>query len=147
MATTGRLKENKALVREFFDRLDAHDIGVMDDLLAEGFTTGVYRSGSGEGVEGRDGIKELWEEYWTAFPDLVGVSTELIAEGDRVAVFREEVGTHEGDFRGVEPTGNEITFEYAGYVVIEDGEIVHGHFLGNILNLVTQLGVDPPIPR
>ena len=142
-----RAEENEAIVRRLFEGLDAHGLGVMDELIADDYTSGVYRSGSEEAVTGRDGMKGLWEEYWRAFPDFEGEFTELIAEGDRVAVFREEHGTHEGEFRGIEPTGNEITFEYAGYVVVEDGQIVHGHFLGNIMNLLKQMGVDPPIPR
>ena len=71
---------------------------------------------------------------------------ELIAEGDGVAIFREERATHEGEFRGIEPTGTEITLEYAGYFVVEDGQIVHGHFLGSMLNLLLQMGVESPIP-
>lgn len=133
------------VVQRLFDGIDDHDLDVMEELLAEGYTTDIYRSGTGESIDGREGMKELWSEYWEAFPDLTGVSTELISEDDRVAVFREEEGTHEGDFRGIAPTGEEITFEYAGYFVVEDGQIVKGHFLGNIMNLLQQLGVESPI--
>lgn len=145
MSTESQTTENKAVVQELFDRLDDHDLSVMDDLLSDDYTTGIYRSGSDEGIDGRDGMKGLWDEYWLAFPDLKGVQTELIAEGDRVAVFREEQGTHDGEFRGISPTGNDITFEYAGYFVVEDGEIVHGHFLGSIMQLLKQMDADLPI--
>lgn len=138
-------EENKAIVRRLFDELDEHNPAVMDELLAEDFTTGVYRAGSEEPIGGRDGMKSLWREYWSAFPDLAGEFTELIAEGDRVAYFREDYGTHEGEFRGIPPTGTEFTFEHAGYFVIEDGKIVHGNALGSIMNLVKQLGADLPI--
>ena len=142
------MEENKALVERFYEELDAHNLDIMDELLADDFTTGIYRAGSEEEIgDGRAGMKELWQEYWDAFPDFEGKSMELIAEDDRVAVFREETGTHEGEFRGIDPTGNEVTFEYGGYVVIEDGKIVHGHFGGNVLNLLKQMGVDPPIPQ
>lgn len=146
MATTQQT-ENEAIVEQLLEGIDAHDTSVFDELFSDEFTSGIYRSGTGEPVEGQAALKELFEEYWAAFPDLTGTSTELIADGDRVSVFRQEEGTHEGDFRGIAPTGTEITFEYAGYVVVEDGKIVHAHFLGNMLNLVTQLGVEPPIPR
>lgn len=136
--------DNKDLVQRFYEQIDAHNVDVMDELLAEDYTTGIYRSGEEETISGREGMKELWEEYWTAFPDLKGTSMELIAEGDRVAIFREERGTHEGEFRGIEPTGTEITFEYGGYFVIDDGEIVHGHLRGNMLDLFRQLGVETP---
>lgn len=139
--------ENKAIVRRFFDELDDHNLAIMDGLLAENYTTGIYRSGSEEGINGREGMKDLMREYWNAFSDYRGISTELIAEGDRVAVFREERGTHEGEFRGIAPTGNDITFEYGGYFVVEDGQIVHGHLRGNFLNLLKQLDVEVPVPQ
>ena len=148
MATESQEAENREVVERLYEGLDAHNIEIMDELLAEDYTTGIYRAGSEKEIEGgREGMKELWQEYWEAFPDFEGDSMELIAEGDRVAVFREEVGTHEGEFRGIEPTENEVTFEYAGYFVVEDGQIVHGHFLGSMLNLLQQMGVEPPIPQ
>ena len=145
MATSTQEEENKELVRRFHQALDDHELDRVDEFLAENYTTGIYRSGTEEEIGGRDGMKELWEEYLVAFPDLTGEFTELIAEGDRVAYFRADSGTHEGEFRGIEPTGNEITFEYAGYYIIEDGEIVHGNALGNIMSLLKQMDVDLPL--
>lgn len=139
--------ENKALVEQFYDELDDHNLNVMDELLADDYTTGIYRSGESEPIDGKAGMKELWQEYFEAFPDFEGQSMELIAEDDRVAIFREERGTHEGEFRGIEPTGEEITFEYSGYFVVEDGQFVHGHFRGNMLDLLKQLGVESPLPQ
>jgi len=147
MSTDTQTTENTSVVEELYEELNNHNADAFDEYLADDFTTGIYRSGTEEGIDGREGMKELWEEYWSAFPDFEEKSMELIAEGDRVAVFREEQGTHEGEFRGIEPTGEEITFEYAGYFVVEDGEITHGHFHGNMLNLLKQLGVDSPIPQ
>ena len=146
MSTDPTAEENKAVVERLFEGLDDHNPEIMDELIAEDFTTGIYRAGTEEPIgEGRDAMKDLWSEYWEAFPDLQGDSTTLIAEGDHVAVFREEVGTHEGEFRGIKPTGNDIRFEYAGYYVVEDGQIVHGHFLGSMMNLLQQMGVESPI--
>ena len=144
---TATTEENKALVRRLYDEIDEHNSDVFDELFAEECTTGIFRSGSEEAIDGPEGMKNLMAEYLAAFPDLTGKSMELIAEGDRVAVFREEGGTHEGDFRGVAPTGADITFESSGYYVIEDGEIVHAHLRGNMLNLYEQMGVDTPVPR
>lgn len=142
-----RLEDNKAIVQRFFEQIDDHDPSVFEELFAEDFTSGIYRSGSEAEISGPDGMHELWMEYWEAFPDLVGTSTELIAEGDRVAVFRSETGTHEGEFRGIEPTGTEITFDYSGYFVLEDDRIVHGYLHGDMLNLLGQLGIESPFPR
>lgn len=145
MSITTKTQDNKDLVTHLFDELDEHNPDVFDELLADDYTTGIYRSGETESIDGIEGMKELWSEYWTAFPDLRGVDLELIAEDDRVAFFRTEAGTHEDTFRGIEATGNEIKFEYGGYVTVEDGQIVHGHFRGNMLDLLRQLGVDSPL--
>lgn len=135
----------KDVVQQLLDGIDAHNSDVFDELISPDVTTGIYRSGTGDEVTAREGLKELWQEYWTAFPDLRGVSTELVREGNRVAIFRKEEGTHSGEFRGIEPTDNEITFEYSGYVDVEDGQVVHAYFHGDILNLLRQLGVESPI--
>ena len=137
----------KDVVQQWYDGIDEHNLDVFDELISADVTTGIYRSGSDDEVTNREGMKELWQEYQEAFPDLTGVSTELVQEGNRVAIFRREEGTHEGDFRGIEPTGTEITFEYSGYVDVEDGQIVHAYFHGDILNLLKQLGVESPIPE
>lgn len=136
----------KEIVLEFYDGLDEHDEAVFDEVFASDVTTGIYRADSEDEVTGRDGMQALWRDYWRAFPDLAGVSTDLIQEDDRVAVFRREEGTHEGEFRGIPPTGKSITFEYSGYLVVEDGQIVHAYFHGDILNLLSQLGVESPFP-
>ena len=137
----------KDVVQQLYDGIDGHNLDVFDELISAEVTTGIYRSGSDDEIAGREGMKELWQEYREAFPDLTGVSTELVQEDDRVAIFRKEEGTHEGDFRGIEPTGTEITFEYSGYVDVEEGQIVHAYFHGDILDLLKQLGVESPIPE
>lgn len=142
MTTT---EENKAIARRLFEELDNHNLDVIDELVDEDYTTDIYRSGSEEPISGREGMKSLWREYWEAFPDLEGEFIELIGEGDRVAFFREDHGTHEGEFRGIQPTGKDITFKYAGFFVIEDGKIVYDDALGSIMSLVKQMGVELPI--
>lgn len=148
MASDTQTAENKDVVSRFYEGIDEHNLNIFDDLLAADYTTGIYRTAAEQStVTGREGMKQLREEYWAAFPDLIGTATELIAEGERVAVFREEIGTHEDVFRGIPPTGNEVTFEYGGYFIVEDGQITHGHLRGNMLDLLRQLGVDSPIPE
>lgn len=134
-------EENKALVREFFDRLNDHDFDVFDDVCADDFTVEVGRKGTGESVFGVDGMKAIYEEYAAAFPDFEHEIVELIAEDDRVAVFMTSTGTHEGAFRGVEPTGNRIAVEDVGMARIVDGEIVDLWPLSDMLGLFEQLGV------
>lgn len=134
-------EENKALVLEFFDRLNDHDFDVFDDVCAEDFAVEVGRKGTGESVFGVDGMKAIYEEYHAAFPDFRHEIEELVAEDDRVAVFMTSTGTHEGAFRGVEPTGNRVAVEDVGLARVDDGQIVDLWPLSDMLGLFEQLGV------
>lgn len=145
MSITSQSQDNVALVTRFFEGIDAQDPEIFDEVLADDFTTDIYRSGDSETVDAVDAMQNLWAEYWTAFPDLSVESMELIADDDSVAVFRTETGTHEGEFRGIAPTNADITFEYSGYVTVEDGEITFAHFRGDMLNLLGQLGIESPL--
>lgn len=133
--------ENKEIVRELFDRLSDRDVGVVDDLCADGFSVEIDLLGTDESAIGIDGMKAMYEEYYAAFPDLRQDVVELVAEGDAVAVFLMTRGTHRGEFRGVPPTGNEIEVEDAGLIRIEDGRIVDLWPQSDMLGLFEQIGV------
>lgn len=133
--------ENKAIVREFFHRLNAQDLDVVDELCADGVSVTINRKGTDESAIGTDGLQAIYEEYYTAFPDFHHELDELVAEGDLVGVFMTSTGTHEGAFRGVGPTGNEIAIEDFGLLRIEDGQIVDARPLSDMLGLFEQIGV------
>lgn len=133
--------ENKAIVRELFERLSDQDLGVIDDLCADGFSVEIDLLGTDDSAIGIEGMKAMYEEYYAAFPDLKQDIVELVAEGDAVAVFLVTRGTHEGEFRGVQPTGNEITVEDAGLIRIEERQIVDLWPQSDMLSLFEQLGV------
>lgn len=133
--------ENKELVKEFFDRLNDQDLTVIDDLCADEFAVIINRKGAGQSAIGIDGLKALYEEYYAAFPDFHHDIDEMVAEGDQVAVFMMSRGTHEGEFRGIRPTGNEFAIEDTGLIRIEDRKIVDVRPLSDMLGLFEQLGM------
>ena len=136
-----RASENKAVVEELFERLSDQDLGVIDDLCADGFSVEISLLGTDESAIGVDGMKAMYEEYYAAFPDLRQDVVELVGEDDVVAVFLTTSGTHRGEFRGVPPTGNEIDVEDAGLIRFEDGQIVDLWPQSDMLSLFEQLGV------
>lgn len=133
--------ENKAIVREFFDGLNAQDLDVVDELCSDEFGVTINRKGTDDSAIGTDGLKTIYEEYYTAFPDFQHEIDELVAEGDLVGVFMTSTGTHEGGFRGVQPTGNEIAIEDNGLLRIRGGTIVDARPLSDMLGLFEQIGV------
>lgn len=139
------VEENKAVIRMMYDRLNDHDVSVIDDVVAPDFTPGMGRVGSDEPVVGREGVKAIYEEYIEAFPDLTAELDALVAEGDRVAAFMTYRGTHEGTFRGIEPTGNRVEFSTTGLYTLEDGQITAGKGEAGLMDLVEQLGIEIPL--
>jgi PAS domain S-box-containing protein len=134
-------EENKAVVRRYIEEVDAGNLDVVDELFAEGFTTGTDVQRSDIEVAGTESMKDVWREFYDAFPDMALQSHELVADGDAVMTIQVWEGTHEGPFRGVEATGNEVTHEMWSRFVLEDGEIVHVDAQGDNFGLFTQLGM------
>jgi PAS domain S-box-containing protein len=134
-------EENEALVRRYIEEVDAGNLDVVDEVFAEGFTTGTDVQRSDIDVAGTESMKDVWREFYDAFPDMALQSHELVGDGDVVMTVQVWEGTHEGPFRGVEATGNEVTHEMWSRFVVEDGEIVHADAQGDNFGLFTQLGM------
>lgn len=133
MATT-EIKEQVRLVEE---AVNARDYDAFDDIFADDFVL----ERELEEVHGVDGYVEYLERLLDAFPDLTVTFEEMIAEDDTVVVRYSGVGTHEGVYKGVEPTGKRVTISGLRIVRVEDGKITDVWSRANNLSLLGQLGV------
>jgi predicted ester cyclase len=81
----------------------------------------------------------------TAFPDLHFTIEDQIAEGDKVVNRVTARGTHLGDFRGIPPTGKQVTV--AGITIdrIAGGKLVESWTSWDFLGILQQLGVVPKL--
>ncbi|MFW6318259.1 MAG: ester cyclase, partial [Halorubrum sp.] len=75
-----------------------------------------------------------------AFPDLVLIPREIVADGDTVAVRMTQRGTHEGTFMGIEPTGRAFEIQAMGFARMENGKIAERWGVPDLLGLLRQLG-------
>ena len=131
-----REAENKEIVRRIYAEwwtkanLDAVDELVGDEFICHG----------AEGVDAKEGIKELITEFRRAFPDLVEMPDVLIAEGDRVASRFTASGTHRGAFMGIEPTGKPFSFTGIDIYQIANGKITEMWYAEDLYGLLQQLG-------
>ena len=88
-------EQNKELVRRYYaEVLNGRDLDAVgeyfaDDRMVQGVRNGCF-------------------SYFTAFPDLHVSVDELIAEGDRVFCRSTMTGTHDGEYKGLAPTGRNI---------------------------------------
>ena len=132
-------EENKAMVRRFVDEAQSQgNIGVVDEFLADSF---VDHSALPGFSPNRDGVKQLFAMFRTAFPDFRAVIHDQIAEGDKVVTRKTFHGTHQGEFLGIPPTGKQVTIEVIDILRVADGKITDHWNVVDQLGLMQQLGV------
>jgi steroid delta-isomerase-like uncharacterized protein len=130
--------ENKDLVRGFFEAWSRHDVETAAGLVAEDFVNNSSAS------QGRQGVLEEGEYWFTAFPDASVSIEELVAEDDKVVVRVTSTGTHGGDFMGVMPTGRRVTFQEIDIARVENGMIAEIWAAPDVYGLLAQLGALQP---
>lgn len=141
MATTdtGR-SANEDLVRTIPGRIMTDgDTDHIYEVFAEEFVE--HNPTLGE-IHGPDGFREyLYEPFHAAFPDLTADVEECVAEGDRVAIRVTLGGTHEGEFMGVEPTGERFEIQAMGFFHVTDGLVTERRLQPDVYGMLQQLGV------
>ena len=135
---TTKLQGNKRLARSIPERVFAEgDLDLLDELYAE---DAIEHNPFGD-MHGRAAIRESYEGFITAFPDIEQEVEDVVAEGDTVAMRLTAHGTHEGPMMGLEPTGREIEVQQTVFTRVEDGEIVERWLHPDNLGMLQQLGV------
>jgi ketosteroid isomerase-like protein len=87
----------------------------------------------------REEAYALHQTLTGAFPDLRTDIEDLIAERDRVVARLSLRGTHQGEFRGIAPTGRAVHFTAIRVYRIADGKIVESWANQDALGLLNQL--------
>jgi len=125
-------EQNKDVVRDYYARvingrdLDAVSEFFADERMVEGVRAGCFR-------------------YFEAFPDLHVALEDLIAEGDRVFLRSTLTGTHDGEYKGIPPTGRHVATEAAEVFRIADGKFAGYWCLTNVAGLMRQLTEEPAL--
>lgn len=144
--TAQLLEENKKLVREYHEVLEAQDIDRIPEFFAEDFSIEFMQLEEGGSEEGGvETIVEKSKDFFEAFPDATVEEKELVAEGEWVLCRTMVTGTHDGEYLGIEPTGKEVTMQRHESYRIEDEKFAEIHASGSLTWVLGQLGVDLPI--
>lgn len=95
--------------------------------------------------EAEKGFKRMVLGFRAAFPDLAMEVHECFGAGDRVVTRFTMSGTHEGDFMGLESTGEWVEFDGIAIYVMNGDKRVDGWAQLDRLDLSIQLGaIDRP---
>jgi len=148
------IKENKAIVRSFFESIEGKEemqrqIQAADDPASE--LEKVIRFGSTQvytpdyvehGPRSDMPFEELIKftvSLITAFPDLAYKVGDIFAEGDKVVVRYSARGTHLGTYLDVPPSGKKIEINGIYIVRMADGKIAEGWFVSSFFSLKEQI--------
>jgi predicted ester cyclase len=120
--------ENKILSNRVAQAISEGDLEALDELMAP---------------ELANEFKRDVAEIRRAFPDYAGTNVEQIAEGEEVANRFVFLGTHLGEFEGVNPTGKRV--EFVGHSIdrVVEGKIVESWVEVDMLGVMRQLGAEP----
>ena len=124
-------EQNKELVRAYYaEVLNGRDLDAVGNYFADERMV--------------EGVKRRCFSYFTAFPDLHISLDELLAEGESVFPRSTMTGTHDGEYKGIPPTGRHIAAESAEVFRIVDGKFVGYWCLANVAGIRRQLTEEQP---
>ncbi len=136
MSTTQ--ESNKALVQKLLAELDAGN----RDIVREVYSPDLVMHFAGSPPMGMDDLVAMVDTVYTAFPDFMHRIEDMFADGDKVIVRLTDVGTHQGEYEGVPPTGKEISFGAIAIMEIRDGMVVELWEEIDMLGFMQQLGLE-----
>lgn len=126
------------LIKRFYgDVWNVASEAVAREILEKNF---VFRASLGPERTGPEGFIKYMHEVRAALPDFVCNIQEIIAEESQAVARMEFVGTHNGVFYGIEPTGKKITWVGAGFFKTNGKQITELWVLGDIDAVKQQLG-------
>ena len=129
------MEKNKAVVRRLFEVFDKQNLGLLDELVANDYVDHPRQ------FRGLESYKQHLSMFYNSFPDAHETIEDIIAEGDKVCIRLKGIARHKGDYRGLAPTGNKITWEAVSIWRIVDGKIAEMWAFSDELGFYKQLGL------
>jgi len=132
---------NKGLVRRFYKEVFVDwNMASVDDVVSPRFISHDWPKG---GPAGPQAFRNFYAAIRRAVPDARYEIDDLIGEGDRVVVRWRMLGTHEGDFEGIAPTGRAITLKGIAIYRVQDGRLMERWVVSDLHGLLEEIHASP----
>ncbi|MDX1413347.1 MAG: ester cyclase [Candidatus Promineifilaceae bacterium] len=92
---------------------------------------------------GLDGATEVYQAFFSAFPDIHTHVEDMIEDGETLAVRYHVHGTHHGEFQGIPATEREIMIGGMSILRFVSGKVVERWNQLDRMAMLQQLGVFP----
>lgn len=142
--TGTNMSKSESEIKDLLERVNNElygegNLDLIEEYVAEDYVE--YNTASPEPIRGRDGYRENVDMVRTAFPDMDVRTNQIIVDGNSAVNHWTIIGTHEGAAMGLEPTGNQVEFSGISIGRFEDGKVVEGWTVVDMMGLMRQLGV------
>jgi steroid delta-isomerase-like uncharacterized protein len=135
---------NKAAFGRLHDAVNAGDVELIAKVIDEVVDPDlVFHAPVPSGMTGVQALKQVWVTLLSAFPDLHVAIEDVLAEGDKVVYRNKVTGTHQGEYRGLPPTGRSVTYDEIFIVRFADGRIAEIWGVVDVFAQLRQLGLLP----
>jgi steroid delta-isomerase-like uncharacterized protein len=139
---TAVTEENKAIIGRFAELWNTGNLAIADEIFDADL---VNHDPNNPGVNNSESYKGYVPVIRTGFPDFHVAADDLIAEGEKVA-FRWTINaTHQGELMGIPATGTQVVWTGVTMARFTDGKIVEMWWSEDMLGMLQQLGVIPPM--
>jgi steroid delta-isomerase-like uncharacterized protein len=134
--------DNLRIAREAFAAWNAHEPKQHSVLLDQQY---VLESDTVPSpLRGQEAHRQFMDVYLRAFPDLRFDIEQMLASGDHVITRWHSMGTHQGEFMGIPPTGRRGEGIHGCSIIqVRYGKIAHEWLFWDTATLLRQLGVLP----
>jgi steroid delta-isomerase-like uncharacterized protein len=132
---------NLAQMKKFYtDVINQGKFDLLDQLCTENFIEHEELPGV---KPNREGVKQFFQMYRKAFPDLKFEIEQMIAKDDKVVTYITITGTHKAEFMGVPASGKKINLKGIDIVRFKNGRAVEHWGVTDTMTMMSQIGAIP----
>ena len=134
-------EKNKLVMKRFVEFINTASEQLAGELISQDAI--FYVPGQPEPMRGPTGYLVIIGMMRGGFPDIQWTLEDIVAEGDKVAARFTMLGTHQGNFSGVPPSGKPIKVQAMSFYRLTNGQITEEHGQPDMLGLLQQIGAVP----
>lgn len=137
------MDENLQRVNQLVEAWNSHDL----DQVAAHYSPDCYVRdvAIAQPLVGREAVRLMFEGYYTAFPDLQLTPTEIISDGDRIALFWTAQGTHRGSIMQIPASGRAILAQGVNRLVLHKGLVCETTTIWDVAGMLRGIGLLPDL--
>ena len=135
--------QNEQLTRELHDTFSNNEFDKTLELVSENVVVNAFAFGMT--FNSKKGFGDFMQTFKSAFPDIKIKHTNIVSNGNNVAVEFTARGTHNGPLQtpagAIPPTGKTVDFNVAEFYVWENGKVVSMNNYQDAGSIMRQIGV------